>query len=124
MKLTRHSPSDRQIIQRYGNGGFRVSDVDFTGSVLVLPQQTISWTVLTMDQLNEHSFAQVLEHAAALDVFLLGCGTRMERLKRELREALRQSGLVVDTMETGAACRSYNVLVNEGRAVGAGLLAI
>ncbi len=124
MKLSRHAPADRQIVQRYGNGGFRVSGTDFTGSVLVRPDGTQSWPVNSIEELTIDVFAPVLERAATLDVFLLGCGAHMERLNREIRDALKDGGLVVDTMETGAACRSYNVLVTEGRSVAAALLAI
>ena len=124
MKLARHAPTDRQIVQRYGNGGFRVSGVDFAGSVLVRPQGTESWSASSLEDITLNDFAPVLEHANALDVFLLGCGAQMERLSPDLRNALKDGGLVVDTMETGAACRSYNVLVTEGRSVAAALLAI
>ena len=124
MKLTRHAPTGRQIVQRYGNGGFRVSGVDFTGSVIVLPDGTASWPLATMEDLTIDAFAPALEVAGFLDVFLLGCGVRMQLLSPDLRAALRDRGLAVDTMETGAACRSFNVLITEGRSAAAALLAI
>ncbi len=124
MKLTRHAPTDRQIIQRYGNGGFRISGMEFSGSVLVLPSVTSAWAHSSMNTLTLESFSPVLEIASTLDVFLLGCGERMELLSRDLRSALRDHGLAVDTMATGSACRSYNVLVTEGRSVAAAFIAI
>jgi len=124
MKLSRHAPADRQLVQRYGNGGFRVSGVDFTGSVVVLPAGTQGWPLTSTEDLSIDAFASVLESAASLDVFLLGCGMRMELLNRDLRAALKDGGLVIDTMATAAACRSYNVLVTEGRSVGAALIAV
>jgi len=124
MKLSRHAPADRQIVQRYGNGGFRVSGVDFSSSVVVLPDGVQSWPIATMEELSLEAFNPVLEQASSLDVFLLGCGERMELLNRELRDTLKDAGLTVDTMATAAACRSYNVLVTEGRSVAAALLAI
>ncbi len=124
MKLSRHAPTDRQIVQRYGNGGFRVSGTDFVGSVIVLPGGAVPWPITTMDDLTLEAFAPVLEVAKSLDVFLLGCGVRMQLLRRDLRIALRDGGLAIDTMGTGAACRSYNVVVTEGRSVAAALLAI
>ena len=77
-----------------------------------------------MDDLSLEAFTSVLDVASSLDVFLLGCGARMQLLNRDLRTSLRDGGLAVDTMETGAACRSYNVLVTEGRSVAVALLAI
>ncbi len=98
--------------------------MEFSGSVLVLPDATSAWSPKSMDALTLDSFAPVLAVADALDVFLLGCGERMELLNRDLRLALREGGLTVDTMATGSACRSYNVLVTEGRSVAAAFIAI
>jgi uncharacterized protein len=124
VKLSRHAPTDRQVVQRYGNGGFRVSGVDFTGSVIILPDGTKPWPLASVDDLSIEAFSSVLEVASSLDVFLLGCGTQMQLLNQDLRKFLRDGGLAVDTMETGAACRSYSVLVTEGRSVAAALIAI
>jgi uncharacterized protein len=124
MKLSRHAPADRQIVQRYGNGGFRISGVDFSSSVVVFHGGAQSWPIATMEELSLEAFNPVLGQAASLDVFLLGCGARMELLDRGLRDTLKDAGLTVDTMATAAACRSYNVLVTEGRSVAAALLAI
>ena len=124
MKLTRQSSADRQHVQRYGGGGFRVSGVDFKGSVIVLPRETILWPVAAVDILTVTDFAPMLAHAKALDVCLLGCGAGMKPLPREVRAALKEAGLTVDPMDTVAACRTYNVLMGEGRAVAAALLAV
>ena len=60
--------------------------------------------------------------AANVSLCLIGCGVRTELLPPGLREALREAGVSVDAMETGAACRTYNMLVGEGRAVAAALI--
>lgn len=57
-------------------------------------------------------------------VLLVGCGRRMTLLAPDLRKALRDAGLVVDVMDTGAACRTYNVLLGEKRPVAAALIAV
>ena len=122
MKLTRQSAADRQLIQRYGNGGFRVSNVDFTGAVIVTPEHTVSWAATSVADLTPADFAPLMNQS--LDVCLLGCGKEMLPLKPELRAALKEAGITVDLMDTGAACRTYNVLMGEGRAVAAALIAI
>ncbi|MBD24084.1 MAG: hypothetical protein CMG46_03655 [Candidatus Marinimicrobia bacterium] len=124
MKLSRHAPTDRQIVQRYGNGGFRVSGVEFIGAVMILPDTTSSWPFKSLESLNIDAFKPVLAIAEKLDVFLIGCGERMKPLNRDLHSELLDLGLIVETMGTGSACRSYNVLVTEGRSVAAALIEI
>ena len=58
------------------------------------------------------------------DVLLLGCGPRAVLPPRALRDALRAKGLVVEPMDTGAACRTYNVLMAEDRRVAAALIPV
>jgi uncharacterized protein len=59
-----------------------------------------------------------------VEVLLLGTGTRHEFVPPSLRRRLRDAGIVIDTMDTGAACRTYNVLVAEDRRVAAALIAL
>ena len=124
MKLTRQSSADRQLVQSYGNGGFRVSGVVFQGSVIVMPSLAIAWPVSSIAQLTVADFEPLIARAAELDVCLLGCGTHMLPLSKDVRTALKEAGLTADPMDTGAACRTYNVLMGEGRAVAAALIAI
>ena len=124
MKLIRQSSADRQLVQRYGNGGFRLSGVDYPGSVIVAGTETVAWSATAMASLTIDDFAPLIALAGQLDVCLLGCGTTMQPIPRALRVALKDAGLAVDPMDTGAACRTYNVLLGEGRAVAAALIAI
>jgi len=124
LKLTRQSAADRQLIQRYGSGGFRVSGVAFTGSVIVMPTETQNWALTSLENATFDDFKPLLALAGKLDVCLLGCGATMMPLPKEIRTALKEKGLAVDPMDTGAACRTYNVLLGEGRAVAAALIAI
>ena len=77
-----------------------------------------------MTGLNLADFQPLIALAGTLDVCLLGCGAHMQPLPRDLRAALKDAGLTVDPMDTGAACRTYNVLTGEGRAVAAAVIAI
>ena len=124
MKLTRQSAADRQLVQKYGAGGFKVSGVAFEGSVIVTPGETFSWRVASMSDISVANLQPLFELAGKLDVCLLGCGLEMMPLGRDIRAALKEAGLSIDPMDTGAACRTYNVLLGEGRAVAAALIAI
>ena len=77
-----------------------------------------------MASLSLADFEPLIALAGTLDVCLLGCGEHMLPLPRDLRMALKEAGLTVDPMDTGAACRTFNVLTGEGRAVATALIAI
>jgi uncharacterized protein len=122
--MTPAVPTGRQMIDSYGGGRFRVGGRVYQGSVLVLPERTLPWTVAALDALSLRSLEPVLAAAAELEILLLGCGPRLGLVPGDLRQALRERGLVVEPMDTGAACRTYNVLIAEGRPVAAALIAV
>jgi uncharacterized protein len=59
-----------------------------------------------------------------VDLLLLGCGERTASVDGSVRQELRNAGVVIEPMDTGAACRTYNVLMADGRRVAAALIAI
>lgn len=124
MDITPLVPEDRQIVQSYGSGHFKVSRIEHQGSVIVLPNQTISWDVNILDDVNLESLAPVLAEDPRIEILLIGCGEMMQLLPRSLMDKCRQKGLAIDAMDTGAACRTYNILAAEGRRVAAGLVAL
>jgi len=117
-------PSDRQLIQTYGPGRFRISDVDHEGAVLVLPHRTTAWGVTTAADIAPDNIAAVIESEPAVEVLLVGCGTRATFIPPSRRAALKAHGITLEVMDTGAACRTYNVLLAEGRRVAAALVPV
>ncbi|ALJ37172.1 hypothetical protein D9623_15075 [Azospirillum brasilense] len=117
-------PSDRQVIDGYGDGQFCVSGQWRTGAVVVLPDRTEPWRPQDFAALTAEDFAPVIGAEPRVEFLLLGSGARMQLLPKALRQSLRDAGLVVEVMDTGAACRTYNVLLAEGRRVGAALLPV
>lgn len=120
MDVTPLVPKDRQVIDSYSAEGFRVSGVLHRGAIIVLPDAIHEWNVAGLDGVTLDSFAPIL--SAGVRILLLGCGRRMALVPPSLRQALRADGVVVDAMDTGAACRTYNVLLAEDRRVAAALL--
>ncbi len=120
MDITPLVARDRQVIESYGPSGFRVSGVAHDGAILVLPQATQPWPVASIADATAANLAPIVD--AAIEILLLGCGKRMALVPPALREELRARGIVVDAMDTGAACRTYNVLLAEDRRVAAALL--
>jgi uncharacterized protein len=126
MDLTPLIPAGRQIVESYGGGHFRVSGQSLDGSILVFPDRTLAWPLATIGELDEASLSQVIQAGrdGAIDLLLIGCGARMAMVPTSLRQMLRDAGVVVEAMDTGAACRTYNVLMAEGRRVCAALIAV
>ncbi|HUC66887.1 MAG TPA: Mth938-like domain-containing protein [Stellaceae bacterium] len=121
MDVTPLIPADRQVIDSYGAGGFHVSGAAYQGAILVFPDATRPWPVAALAEVTTESLAPVVAHGN-VQILLLGCGRRMQPVPPELRLALRRSGITIDAMDTGAACRTYNVLLAEDRRVAAALL--
>ena len=122
MELTPLIPADRQIIGGYGPGLFRVSGQLYRTSILVFPDRTLEWAPRTGDALNLQSLAAVMAVSALVEILLLGVGARNRLVPEALRVGLRDAGIVLDAMDTGAACRTYNVLMAEDRRVAAALI--
>ena len=118
-----HFPGSAPI-EAYGNGGFRFAGMSHRGSVLCLPDGIWAWPVASPDVLSEDALAPILARAAELDIVLIGTGRDPWVMPEDLRQRFRASGLSADPMPTGAAVRTYNVLVAESRRVAAGLVAV
>jgi uncharacterized protein len=111
-------------IDAYCNGGFRFGGMSHRGSLLCFPDGIWAWPVVDAKQLNEDALAGVFDRARTLDFFLIGAGRDPWLLPDALRQRFRDLSLSVDTMPTGAAVRTYNILLAENRRVGAGLIAV
>jgi uncharacterized protein len=121
MDLTPVATAGRQIIERYGTSGFRVSGVIHHGPVLVFPDLTVPWHVESASDVTVESLSPVIEHGG-VGVLLLGLGRSTSAVPAVLRSALRAARIALEPMDTGAACRTYNVLVAEDRRVAAALI--
>ena len=124
MELRRaHFPGSAPI-DAYGNGGFRFADMSHRGSLLLLPSGIHGWDATEQSALSIDLFAPVLGETERIEVLLIGTGKDMRFIPAALRDALREKGIVCDPMNTGAAVRTYNILLAESRAVAAALIAI
>ena len=120
---TIQSDNDLQIIHGYGGGGFRISGNRFLGSVFVTPRYTSLWSPPTPKHLTISAIIEV----ASGDVpplLLLGIGAAPLSPLQTLADDLRQQGIALELMSTAAACRTWNVLISEGRNAAAALYAV
>lgn len=118
----------RAPIDAYGNGGFRFAGMSHRGSILCLPSAIVGWSApMPFDDssaLTPAHLADVLAEGSAIAFLLIGTGRRQIFPSREVRQAFREAGIGIDVMDTGAACRTYNVLLAEGRPLAAALVAV
>lgn len=124
MDITPSFPADRMVIQSYGPGWFRISDSVYKGPVLVFPDQVVSWDVADFASLAVGDFDPIVERDPPIEVLLLGCGPRIQLIKRAFKDQLKDKGLIPDAMDSGAACRTYNVVMSEDRRVCAALFPV
>lgn len=116
-------PNQTQI-DAYGNGGFRFAGMSHKGSLLCLPTGMHRWEVVDPAEITIDSLKPVFEAAADIDVLLVGLGKDIAGFDSSIREALRAERIIVEAIATGGAVRTYNILLGEGRAVGAALIAV
>jgi len=112
------------LIDAHGGGGFRFAGLSHRGSLLCLPDGIWAWPVAHSAALTEATLSPVLERGANLDFFVVGTGMDPWIVPEPLRQKFRALHISIDAMTTGAAVRTYNVMLMEGRRVGAGLIAI
>tara|TARA_R110002124_G_scaffold261566_1_gene427465 strand:- start:563 stop:943 length:381 start_codon:yes stop_codon:yes gene_type:complete len=113
--------ADRKVIQSYGKNGFKISNENFTGPILVFPSLVTAWDVPETPKDLEITHFAPLIGADDVDVVLFGGGEKAVFLPPDIREMLNAQGLAVESMDTGAACRTYNVLLAEERRIAAAL---
>jgi uncharacterized protein len=115
----------RQVpIDAHGAGGFRFGGMSHRGSVLCLPRGIWAWPVVHPGDVTNETLSRVFAATTDLDFFIIGSGTTPWRPPDELRARFREAHVSLDAMTTGPAVRTFNVMLMEGRRVGAGLIAI
>jgi len=114
----------RAPIEAYGNGGFRFAEMSHRGSILALPSGIEAWSPTSPEAITPATLTRLFDEASAIDILLVGMGAGTAFLTPDTRRALESVGIFPELMSTGAAVRTYNVLLSEGRAVAAALLAV
>ena len=118
-----HFP-ERAPIDAYGNGGFRFAAMSHRGSILCVPSGIYGWGPAATGDFTLAAFERVVAEAAEIELLLAGTGVSLVPLAAEVADALRAVGIRFEVMATGAAVRTYNVLLAENRRVAAALLAV
>lgn len=116
-------PAGRNYIRSYGPGRVAINQQTYTRSLIVTPSRVVAdWPPQAFADLAGTHFATLL--AFEPEVIVLGTGTRLRFPSPAVTAALAQANIGLEVMDTGAACRTYNVLMGDGRRVLAALLMI
>lgn len=117
MRLNEVQYDDSQPVDGYGPGFFRVGGERFEGPLCVFPTGVMAWG-------GYDDTETVLAHKDAIDVLFVGTGADIAHIPADFRATLEEAGLGVEAMASPAACRTYNVLLSEGRRVALALIPV
>jgi uncharacterized protein len=121
MKLHPDRNNALNTVTAYGSGWFEINRVRHEGAILLMPEgEVVRWAVDSYEALSAGDFEALLERGA--EIVLLGTGTQHRLPHPRLTAALARAGIGVEAMDSSAACRTYNILMGEGRRVLAALL--
>lgn len=114
----------RHLVDAYGNGGFRFADMSHRGSILAYGGGVHAWSVARAADITPESLDVLIKARAVIDVVIIGTGSDPIPIAERVRWTLRDAGLRHDVMATGAAARTYNVMLGENRRVACALIAV
>src|SRR4029079_2927455 len=114
----------RVPVDGYGKGGFRFGGMADPGSLLCLPSGLWAWPVTQASEIDEAALAAVFAEAGEIDLFLLGAGRDRWIIADALHDRFRALKINVEVARSGSAVSTYNILLDEGRRVACGLIAV
>ena len=122
MDITPLVPEGRQVIESYGTDGFRINGERYPDPIIVWPERVVPWPVSGIEAAAIETLDPLFSAEPRIEILLIGCGATFALAPAALRAALGKRGIALESMDTGAACRTYNVLMAEDRRVAAALL--
>ena len=122
MDITPLVPEGRHVIESYGDEGFRINGERYSGPVIVWPEGVVAWEISAVAAAAIETLDAMFAAEPPIEILLIGSGAAFEMAPAALRQALGARGIALESMDTGAACRTYNVLMAEDRRVAAALI--
>ena len=116
MKLQSDPHSGANTITGYGDGYIEINKIPYSHAVLLSSDgEILEWAVKSFEELSSSDFAQMA--SLKPELIIIGTGKRQRFPKPELLKTLIEAKLGFEIMDSQAACRTYNILVGEGRQV-------
>ncbi len=121
VKFSEENPADGYFIQKYAHDRIIINERRFVSSLIISPDKVVEdWQPRTIDTLALAHFDTML--ALEPEIALIGTGQKLVFPPLEIYSSMIDNGIGLEIMDTGAACRTYNILMSEGRRVVAGLI--
>lgn len=121
MKLHPASFAHQYIFTGYGDGHISINQIRYEKNLIVMPDRLIEdWPTLTVSQLEVRHFEMLVPYKP--EIIILGTGIAHKFPSQSVLSQLTKMGIGIEVMDTKACCRTYNILVEEGRRVAAALL--
>ncbi|MFN0194904.1 MAG: Mth938-like domain-containing protein [Aestuariivirga sp.] len=121
--MTAFYPSQAPI-DGYRGGSFAFASMQHMGALLALPTGMMAWEVMEGRELSPSDFKSILSARESVDFVLLGTGASVRRPPNSVHRAFAEARLPFDVMDTGAAVRTYNIVLAERRRVAAAFLPV
>lgn len=112
----------KKIINSYGDGNFTITGEKFSGNIIITQDNVYKWDVTNINNIDKDSFSPIIEQN--IELLLIGTGEKHIHISNKIRMELKAEGFNIEVMQTSAACRTYNVLLAEGRSVAVALIAV
>ncbi len=121
MKFTAELIDNPWVIRAYEPGWIRIGETIHRHNLLLMPERILEpWPVDALERLTPEDLSSLTLHRP--EVILFGTGAQQKLLHSTLLAPLAEAGIGHEVMDTGAACRTYNILLSEGRSVLAALI--
>jgi len=121
MKFTLDNPTADYVFGHYGDGRLVINQTEYESSLIIFPDSLhAQWPVNSIEELELTHLDEIIQRSP--DIVLLGTGATQKFPSTEQRRRLAKAGLNLEIMDTAAACRTYNLLVAEGRDVAAAVI--
>jgi len=123
MDITPVISKNKNVIKGYGDKSFRINDKEYRYNLMILPEKIVKWPISSADEICKESLDALLGDEK-VEILLVGCGEKHIAFSSQLHAYYSEKEISITLMTTGAACRTYNVLLSEERSVAAALIAI
>jgi uncharacterized protein len=115
---------NKKIIESYGNGGFKVAGEKFEGGLIILPDSVHRFESANIEATTQAHLEPILNNIEDIEVLIVGCGKVTEFFSPAIENFFRSKKISAEYMDTGAAARTYNILLTEERKVAVVLIAV
>ena len=124
MDITPQIPKNRNVINGYGVGNFKINEKIFESSIILTPNQIVEISLESLEEFFEENLSKILQEDP--EILLVGTGKNHQIISTNLKNKIKAiyPNIAIDEMSTASACRTYNILMMEDRKVAALLLAI